>query len=111
MKKLIIILLSPLFAIAQTEQGYDKKFVKLKASYPELLAFVKQVKTKDIQGKYYSQGGLKTKFGQDGTYILHTTSNPALHKFERINYHYYIKNDTVFMMEVYPNKGGVIELK
>ena len=112
MKKLFFILfLSPLFASAQGEQGYDPKFVKLHASYPELLAFVKKVKTKDIHGTYHAQGGVKTKFQQDGTYILHTAAHAGNNKFLYTNYYYYIKNDTVFTMEIYPNKGEVIELK
>jgi hypothetical protein len=110
MKKLILILLSPLFASAQTEQGYDKKFVRLHASYPELLAFVKEIKTKDIHGNFYIQKGLKTKYGQDGTYILNTGRSEN-HHFITTTYHYFIKNDTVFLMEVIPNKGKIIELR
>ncbi len=97
-------------ASAQTEQGYDKKFVKLNATYGELKSFVASVKDKNTHGNFVSQKGLKTKYGQDGTYILHTSKSEN-RQFITTTFHYYIRNDTVFRMEVKPNKGELIELK
>jgi hypothetical protein len=98
-----------LFASAQTTEGYDQKYVKLRASYSELVSFVAQVKDKHTHVNFYSQTGLKTNYGQDGTYIL-KLGRSENHHFITTTYTYYLKKDTVFMMEIKPNKGNLIEL-